>query len=250
MAFRQRVDECKQRQRNVEAELRFTALIDSQPSDSVSVLSQERRRQFLSKCMASNQALDPDFVMKQFQPLMRVVEEEYKRQMKKCVLLKQMEDPANHDQFLKMKVPVRLTKTTKPYFGVVTLPKYPFAQYQNEILHVHWCTSTNMEQMTRVFTKKCIEYQQNRFMQTKASVLKLPNELAEMKQKQESHHKSTALNVMHRWREFLVGEIADKLKEDYNFFEDDMQVYSKSQLKRVILRFEFIMNSYLRNFVH
>jgi hypothetical protein len=85
-----------------------------------------------------------------------------------------------------------------------------------------------MEQMTRVFTKKCIEYQQNRFMQTKASVLKLPNELADMKQKQESHHKSTALNVMHRWREFLVGEIADKLKEDYNFFEDDMQVYSKS----------------------
>ena len=47
MAFRQRVDECKQRQRNVEAELRFTALIDSQPSDSVSVLSQERRRQSL-----------------------------------------------------------------------------------------------------------------------------------------------------------------------------------------------------------
>lgn len=39
VAFRQRVDEAKQRQRNVEAELRFTSLIDSQPSDSVSVLS-------------------------------------------------------------------------------------------------------------------------------------------------------------------------------------------------------------------
>jgi hypothetical protein len=81
-------------------------------------------------------------------------------------------------------------------------------------------------------------------------MLKLPNELLEMKQKQESHHKATALNIMHRWREFLVGEIADKLKEDYNFFEDDAEAYEKSQLKRIILRFDFIMNSYLRNFVH
>lgn len=70
-----------------------------------------------------------------------------------------------------------------------------------------------------------------------------------MKSKQESHHKATALNIMHRWREFLVGEIADKLKNQHNFFEEDNQKYSESHLKRIILRFEFIMNSYLRNFV-
>ena len=54
---------------------------------------------------------------------------------------------------------------------------------------------------------------------------------------------------MHRWREFLVGEIADKLKEQHNFFEEVIQTYNESHLKRIILRFEFIMNSYLRNFV-
>lgn len=80
-------------------------------------------------------------------------------------------------------------------------------------------------------------------------MLKLPNELAEMKAKQESHHKATALNILHRWREFLVGEIADKLKNQHNFFEENTQIYSESHLKRIILRFEFIMNSYLRNFV-
>lgn len=160
-----------------------------------------------------------------------------------------MLDPSCHDRFIKMKVPVRFNKRTAPYFGVVRCPKYKFADYQNDILHVHWCSDSDMESMTRIFSKKCIEYQQHRYMNTKKSLLKLPNELADMKAKQESHHKATALNILHRWREFLVGEIADKLKNQHNFFEENTLTYNESHLKRIILRFEFIMNSYLRNFV-
>ena len=157
--FRKRVNECKQRQRNVEAELRFTALIDSQPSDSVSLLSKERRESFLTKCMRENNKFNPDFVLQQFTSLMRVVQEEYVRQMKKCIVLKQMQDPSQHERFAKQKVPIRLNKKTSPYFGVVRCPKYKFADYQNEILHVHWCSDEDMESMTRIFSKKCIEYQ-------------------------------------------------------------------------------------------
>jgi hypothetical protein len=148
-----------------------------------------------------------------------------------------------------MKVPVRLNKRTSPYFGVVRCPKYKFYDYQNEIRHVHWCSDEDMESMTRIFTKKCIEYQQHNYMQTNKNILKLPNELSDMKAKQESHHKATHLNILHRWREFLVGEIADKLKNKHNFFEENADKYNDSHLKRIILRFEFIMNSYLRNFV-
>jgi hypothetical protein len=199
--------------------------------------------------MSENKNFNADFVLQQFTSLMRVVQEEYVRQMKKCIVMKQMQDPSCHDRFIKMKVPVRLNKRTSPYFGVVRCPKYKFADYQNEILHVHWCSDEDMESMTRIFTKKCIEYQQHRYMQTNKTILKLPNDLKEMEQKQESHHKATALNILHRWREFLVGEIADKLKNQHNFFEENTQTYSESHLKRIILRFEFIMNSYLRNFV-
>lgn len=89
---------------------------------------------------------------------MRVVQEEYVRQMKKCIVLKQMQDPSNHERFIQHKVPIRLTKSTAPYFGVVRCPKYKFAEYQNEILHVHWCSDEDMKAMTRIFSKKCIEY--------------------------------------------------------------------------------------------
>jgi hypothetical protein len=151
--------------------------------------------------------------------------------------------------FIKNKVPIRLRKKTSPYFGVVRCPKYKFGDYQNEILHVHWCSDEDMESITRIFTKKCIEYENQRYLNTNKTILKLPNELKELKAKQDSHHKATSQNILHRWREFLVGEIVDKLKNKHNFFEENSELYTESHLKRIVMRFEFILNSYLRNFV-
>lgn len=106
-----------------------------------------------------------------------------------------------------------------------------------------------MESITRIFTKKCIEYENQRYLNTNKTILKLPNELKELKAKQDSHHKATSQNILHRWREFLVGEIVDKLKNKHNFFEENSELYTESHLKRIVMRFEFILNSYLRNFV-
>jgi hypothetical protein len=47
--------------------------------------------------------------------------------MKKCVILKEMEDTSNYDKFKRMKIPIRLSKKTSPYFGVVRCPKYNFS---------------------------------------------------------------------------------------------------------------------------
>jgi hypothetical protein len=54
---------------------------------------------------------------------------------------------------------------------------------------------------------------------------------------------------MHRWREYLVGEIVDKLKNKHNFFEENESQYEQAHLKRIVMRFEFILNSFLRSFV-
>lgn len=73
--------------------------MDSIPSDKVSVLSKERRYNFLSKCVRESDKFDPDRVYNTFKYLMRVVEEEYIRQMKKCIILKEMQDSDNHAKF-------------------------------------------------------------------------------------------------------------------------------------------------------
>jgi hypothetical protein len=79
--------------------LRFTDLVDRVPTDSVSTLSKEHRFYFLSKSVRDSDKFDPDKIYGTFKNLLRVVEEEYIRQMKKCVILKQMEDPANYQKF-------------------------------------------------------------------------------------------------------------------------------------------------------
>jgi hypothetical protein len=131
--FKERVNQCKQRQEIVEAELRYTNLIDSVPTDSVSTLSKERRFYFLSKSVRESDKFDPDKIYSTFKHLLRVVEEEYIRQMKKCVILKEMEDPQNYAKFARMKIPIRLSKKTSPYFGVVRCPKYNFSYNYEEI---------------------------------------------------------------------------------------------------------------------
>jgi hypothetical protein len=44
--------------------------------------------------------------------------------MKKCIVLKEMQDPEKHQKFSKLKIPIRLPKRTAPYFGVVIFPKF------------------------------------------------------------------------------------------------------------------------------
>lgn len=55
--------------------------------------------------------------------------------------------------------------------------------------------------------------------------------------------------MMIQWRDFLIGEIQDKLRKNHHFFENDNEKYESSALKRIITRFEYILNTYLREFV-
>lgn len=139
------------RQEIVEAELRFTNLVDSVPHDAVSSLSKERRFYFLSKSVRESDKFDPDKIYESFKHLLKVVEEEYVRQMKKCVILKEMEDPQNYQKFNRLKIPIRLSKKTSPYFGVVRCPKYDFGKNYKEVQTKHFSADEDLVAMTRVF---------------------------------------------------------------------------------------------------
>jgi len=77
----------------------------------------------------------------------------------------------------------------------------------------------------------------------------LPRELKELEKIQHSHHAAVTQNMMIQWRDFLIGEIQDKLRKNHNFFEAQNSNYEASPLKRIISRFEYILNTYLREFV-
>ena len=80
--------------------------------------------------------------------------------MKKCVILKEMEDPENFSKFQRMKIPIRFSKKTYPYFGVVRCAKYSFSHNFNEIQREHFSSDEDLVAMTRVFIQKSIDFQQ------------------------------------------------------------------------------------------
>jgi hypothetical protein len=178
--FKQRVNLCKTRMKNVEAELRFTDLVDSIPTDAVSSLSAERCESFRKKCTTDYDNFDPSLVYKNFMHLMRVVKEEYVRQMKKCIVLKEMEDPDNYEKFEKKKVPLRISKKTTPYFGVVKCAKYNFRENRQLIEMAHWCSDVDVRELTDIFSRKSISFLEKRFLNTERATMQLPMQLKDM----------------------------------------------------------------------
>jgi len=73
----------------------------------------------MRKCIQESDRFEQNAIYRTFSDLMRVVQEEYIRQMKKCLVLQDMQDPANFPKYIAAKVPIRVNKYTYPYFGVV-----------------------------------------------------------------------------------------------------------------------------------
>lgn len=49
-----------------------------------------------------------------------------------------------------------------------------------------------------------------------------------------------------QWREYLVSEIQDQLRETYRFYQTDSQIYQDSELKKLLKRVDFMFNTYVR----
>ena len=126
---------------------------------------------------------------------MRVVQEEYIRQMKKCIIMNEMHDPASFAKYLAVKVPIRLNKYTYPYFGVVASKKYNYMKYKTRIFNAHWCSDADVAELTAIFSKKSLEFMQKRYMNTVRESLRLPLQLEEMKKEQTAHCDSISKNM-------------------------------------------------------
>ena len=89
-------------------------------------------------------------------------------------------------------------------------------------------------------------------MQTDKKILKLPQELEKLRGMQDSHHKAIKQNLKLQWREYLIGEINRTISNQFKpgFFEQNLAVYEATALKNIIVRFECILNTFLREFTH
>ena len=143
---------------------------------------------------------------------------------------------------------IRLNKYTYPYFGVVANKKYNYMKFKNRIYNAHWCSDADVAELTAIFSKKSLEFMKKRYMNTDRQALRLPLLLEDMKKEQTAHCDSISKNMQIQWREFLVSEIRRKLRETHDIFVSDLEAYNQSRLKSIIMRFELILNNFMREF--
>ena len=101
--------------------------------------------------------------------------------MKKCLVLRDMQNPENFGKFIAAKVPIRINKYTYPYFGVVASKQYSYTKFKKRIYDAHWCSDADVAELTAIFSKKSLEFMQKRYMNTNRSELRLPLLLEDMK---------------------------------------------------------------------
>jgi hypothetical protein len=248
-AFLKRVKDCKMLQKNVNDELMFTSLVDSISPDHVSILSKQRRFNLLKKSMREKTDIGREKIAETFKHLLRVVEEEYIRQMKKCIILKEMQNVSTHDRFQNLRVPIRLPARAAPYLAVVQIPKYEFDTNYNKFANAHWNKDPHQVGVTEKLVIRSLRTLEQRFMNTNKVALKLPKELKDLIGAQNAHHAAVQQNIQVQWRDYFVAEIQDDLKSNHHFYEASMENYKESELKRIVTRFELLLHTYLRDFV-
>ena len=249
-AFLKRVKDWKLLQQHVNAELMFTSLVDSISPDNVSILSKQRRFNLLKKSMREKTIeIGREKIAERFKHLLRVVEEEYIRQMKKWILLKEMQSTSTHERFASFKIPIRLPSKSAKYLAVVPIPKYDYEGNYQKFSTSHWSKDSSQVSITEKLVIRSLKTLEQRYLNTNRAALKLPKELKDLIIAQNSHHAAVQQNISVQWRDYFVAEIQDDLKNTHHFYESDMDMYKESELNRIVTRFELLLNSYLREFV-
>lgn len=160
-----------------------------------------------------------------------------------------MQQTNTHERFGAFKVPIRLPSRSAKYLAVVPLPKYDYEGNHQKFATSHWSKDPSQVSITEKLVIRSLKTLEQRYLNTNRVALKLPKELKDLVSAQQSHHAAVQQNISVQWRDYFVAEIQDDLKNTHHFYESDMEVYKESELNRIVTRFEFLLHSYLREFV-
>jgi hypothetical protein len=88
--------------------------VDAIPVTLVSQMQKETQTQILQKTVKPFAGFNVEKNMPVFKRLMEVVVEDYVRTMKKCIVLREMENPEHDQHFEEAKVPIKRTEKVVP----------------------------------------------------------------------------------------------------------------------------------------
>lgn len=119
--FKERVQLCKYYQKRAEDEIRFQNYAESIPDEKVSSLNLEWEKAIQLKVVDKRKMKEEDYNigLAAFKRTIRTVEAEYLREMKKCIVLREMMDQKMTEKFGNRRIKLRKNKKIVPYLGII-----------------------------------------------------------------------------------------------------------------------------------
>ncbi|KAM3134228.1 hypothetical protein pb186bvf_013648 [Paramecium bursaria] len=278
--FEQRVELCKQRQKNADDEMRFLEYVNNQSNALASNLSNEMQQKieefsqfrplpYLTKDDPSKtapgfpqisnlnkeekpQIQDPEIRRKQQQnlqnlkiDLVKQVQTEYILLMKKCAVVKDMEINKNDPKWIKHRIRNRHEVHKKNFFGLYEQLYYDFNQIRSMIGQQHYCNKKQIVDTLNAITERSQLYQNFPLLNILLNQNTLPLTLQNFESSQKQHQIQGRQTLQVQWRSTIYGDIQDKLR-DFRFFQTETEKYYQSELQRLLMKIDYMFNSFLR----
>ena len=174
------------------------------------------------------------------------VEHDFKIRMKQFFVIQQMDSQKYHDYYNSLKIQIRsIMQKQYPRQGCALSGNQENTRITFEILKKK-TTLTNRECLKALLQlgKKFEELQGLLVLDTK-EINSMPFRLESLLADNKKQLDKFKQNINFLFREYIIGEIHDRLKNTFNFYTVDTKQYKNSELHKYLMRVTFQIKSFL-----
>jgi len=221
--FKERVQLCKYYQKRAEDEIRFQNYAENITDDKVSHLNPEWEKAIQSKVLNKKSMKEEEYNngLFAFKKVIRTVEAEYLRQMKRCIVMREMMDKEMTDKFQSKRIKLRKNKKIVPHLGIIgkILPQSryngfdSFFNFMRESLKQRHISKTRkLIEAVNIFSNRNSIYVTYKLFDTNSNTANMPFDLNGFIENQKAFHEGALKSLNIQWREYLVTEVADVIR--------------------------------------
>ncbi|EGR32288.1 hypothetical protein IMG5_089580 [Ichthyophthirius multifiliis] len=191
--------------------------------------------------------------------LLREVEKEYVRFIKKGIVLREIQDPQNLQKWKDAKIQNRNFQKIIPLIGTVQILDYNFEQIQQifyffiflflkkrkDLNIIHYSKNKNIVKTLHMIFSKCQEFEDFRLFNTN-QIKDIPLLLDQFQEQQYNFHLKQSSILRIKWKEYIISEIQDLLRQCFRFYVTDKNSYMESELNLFLKRINLIFNYHIQ----
>ena len=255
---------CEKRRNHVDQFILFTRYVDNVPTDIVSTLALEWEKKIEVKVRFTTKRLSEmfNYIFNESNPSftreLNVIKQDYLRQMKKCRLLLEMQEPTNQTKFKERSLEI------KPFYKIIPTKKVAIINKSPEFLkHLETLNKKSFfedEKFVKTllcgFLKNCEDMKQLALILSNIEDNLLPMKLEDFKTLDKTYFEKSSSNLRNMCSSKLPGIIRsfednndNKTKLKYDYYVATKEEYEKTLARRVVIYCNLILKTKLKDLV-